>query len=81
LALTIGDFITVTETQTGHSSDHIIIGEAHELGAGGTFFKTTWYLEPVTEGNWAFVEEAKVYGDGTEEPDPYTPYEPFIVSY
>ena len=46
LALTIGDIITVTETQTAHSDTYIIIGEAHELAKGGRHWITTWYLEP-----------------------------------
>ncbi len=46
LALTIGDRITVRETQTAHESNYTIIGEAHELTNGMTLMKTTWYLEP-----------------------------------
>lgn len=45
LARTLGDMITVTETQTGHSENYFIIGEAHELTDSATFYKTTWYLE------------------------------------
>lgn len=46
LALTLGDLISVAETQTGHSSDYYVIGEAHELTSGASLWKTTWYLEP-----------------------------------
>jgi len=47
LARTLGDLITVTETQTGHNASYAIIGEAHALTEGATQWKTTWYLEPV----------------------------------
>ena len=46
LARTLGDLITVKETQTGHEGQYHVIGEAHELSAGATLWKTTWYLEP-----------------------------------
>lgn len=47
LDLTIGNMIGVTEDQTGTDARYVIIGEAHELSAGATLWKTTWYLEPV----------------------------------
>jgi hypothetical protein len=47
LAITIGSLIQINETQTGHNSKHIVMGEAHELNQAGTLWKTTWYLEPV----------------------------------
>ena len=46
LAQTLGDLIRVQETQAAHDKNYYIIGEAHELTAGATFWKTTWYLEP-----------------------------------
>ncbi|MDX2139818.1 MAG: hypothetical protein SF123_17160 [Chloroflexota bacterium] len=46
LALTLGDRIAVQETQTGHSANYIIIGEAHTLTMSGTLYQTSWYLEP-----------------------------------
>lgn len=46
LARTLGELITVRETQTGHDKNYYIIGEAHELTASATLWKTTWYLEP-----------------------------------
>lgn len=46
LALTLGDLITVTETQTAHDAEYYVIGEAHELTNGANLLKTTWYLEP-----------------------------------
>ena len=49
LARTLGDKITVTETQTGHQSDSYIVGEMHKLSASATLFETTWYLEPAPD--------------------------------
>lgn len=46
LSLTLGDLITVQETQSGHNKNYHVIGEAHELTMGATLWKTTWYLEP-----------------------------------
>ena len=46
LARTMGNLITIKETQTGHEGNYHVIGEAHELTAGATLWKTTWYLEP-----------------------------------
>jgi hypothetical protein len=45
LARTLGDKITVTETQTGHTGAYFIVGEAHEITNAGTLWKSTWYLE------------------------------------
>jgi len=45
LALTLGDLISVTETQSGHSKNYYVIGEAHELTMSIPLWKTTWYLE------------------------------------
>lgn len=77
----IGDRIRVIEEQSGHTGEYFIIGEAQRLSDSATLLETTWYLESATEGNWAVVENAKAYGDGTESPDPYTPYVGFIVAY
>jgi hypothetical protein len=55
LALTIGDVITVTETQTGHSDMYFIIGERHHLSSGGTLLETTWHLEPTLQKAWVRV--------------------------
>jgi hypothetical protein len=49
LALTIGDVISLDETQTAHSAEYAIIGEAHRLSEGGTLYETIWYLEPLHE--------------------------------
>ncbi|MBE2182653.1 MAG: hypothetical protein IAE89_04430 [Anaerolineae bacterium] len=45
LGLTIGDRISVQETQTAHNGSYYIIGEAHSLTKGATVLETTWYLE------------------------------------
>jgi hypothetical protein len=50
LARTLGDVITISESQTAHSNKrYVIIGEAHKLTEGATKYETTWYLEPATE--------------------------------
>jgi hypothetical protein len=46
LALTIGQKIAISETQTAHNSNYYIIGEAHQLTMGGMLYQTVWYLEP-----------------------------------
>lgn len=51
LARTIGDRITIKETQTNHEADYYIMGEAHRLQAG--VLETVWYLEPAFV-NWGF---------------------------
>jgi len=49
LALTLGDSIAISESQTGHNRKYFIIGEAHKLLQGATRFETTWYLEPAPD--------------------------------
>jgi hypothetical protein len=49
LARTLGDLVTIAETQSGHSKDYYIIGEAHELTDSATLLDTTWYLEPAPD--------------------------------
>jgi hypothetical protein len=50
LARTIGNVITISETQTGHTNRrYAIIGEAHRLTKGATLLETTWYLEQAAE--------------------------------
>ena len=44
LNVTVGDRVTITETQTGHSDTYIVIGESHQLE--GPLYTTQWYLEP-----------------------------------
>jgi len=47
---TIGDVITLTESQTAHTGRrYLIIGESHRLTQGSRLFETTWYLEPAAE--------------------------------
>jgi hypothetical protein len=81
LAREIGDRIEVVEAQLGHTGEYFIIGEAQKLSENATLLETTWYLESAIEGNWAVVGDAKVYGDGTEDPEPYMPYIGYIVAY
>jgi hypothetical protein len=44
LDVTVGDRVTITETQTGHSDTYIVIGESHQLE--GPLYTMQWYLEP-----------------------------------
>lgn len=47
---TLGDVITISETQTAHQNKrYYIIGEAHRLLCGATLLETTWYLETAPE--------------------------------
>ncbi len=46
LGLTIGQRISVSETQTAHSGNYYIIGEMHQLTMGAMLYETVWYLEP-----------------------------------
>jgi hypothetical protein len=50
LAYTLGNTVTLSETQSGHTNRrYLIIGESHRLLDGATMLETTWYLEPATE--------------------------------
>jgi hypothetical protein len=66
-ARTLGDLITIQETQTGHDKNYYVIGEAHELTNSATLWKTTWYLEPApTSYPWKLgVEGRSELGDAT----------------
>jgi hypothetical protein len=47
LDCTLGDVISITETQTGHTAQrYYIIGEAHQLSESAQLWQTTWYLAP-----------------------------------
>lgn len=52
---TVGDLITVRDSFTGHDRDYIIVGEGHQVAAGGEHaHEATWVLKPVsTIGFWA----------------------------
>jgi hypothetical protein len=67
LARTLGDLITIRETQTGHDKNYYIVGEAHELTNSATLWKTTWYLEPAPASYpWKLgVEGRSELGDAT----------------
>lgn len=45
-SLTLFDTVTVRDAQTGHEADYIIIGEQHDVNAGGTQHHVCWVLEP-----------------------------------
>jgi len=46
LSLTLFDRIRITESHSGHSADHLIIAEAHQIEAGGARHQVIWRLEP-----------------------------------
>lgn len=43
---TIGDCITISDTQTDHNAKYVIIGENHRFEAGN-LLRTTWQVEPL----------------------------------
>ena len=45
LARTLFDRIAILETQTGHDSEYLIIGETHEVDLAGTRHRVRWTLE------------------------------------
>jgi hypothetical protein len=66
LKLSLGDLVSVQETQTDHDHKHYIIGESHELTHGATFWKTTWYLEVAPEQYpWKLGDENSKLGTNT----------------
>lgn len=52
LSRTIGDRLTITETQTAHNADYFIIGEEHVISDALTKHVTTWYLEPANSARY-----------------------------
>jgi hypothetical protein len=50
--LTIGDRISVTETQTGHTGEYFIVGEEHRVLNGATEHYATYTLRPASTGWW-----------------------------
>jgi hypothetical protein len=50
MQMTIGDRITISETQTGASGGYYIVGEKHELE--DRIHQCTWFLEPVPQTYW-----------------------------
>lgn len=57
LARTIGDRITITETQTGATKDSFIIGEQFKVRDGGKSFDVSWILEPqAAQATWILDE-------------------------
>ncbi len=50
---TVGDRVTVTEDQTGHSADYYVMGESHEWRDHGAVQKTVWSLQEAdTNSYW-----------------------------
>jgi hypothetical protein len=49
LTLTIGDLVTVQESQSAHGRDYFVVGETHKLVNGAELYTTTWFLEPAPD--------------------------------
>lgn len=62
LARTLGDRITLKETQTAHEADYWIIGEAHEIRGAGTLYQTTWYVERTPSVQYLTLDAAAPLG-------------------
>lgn len=62
LSRTLFDRIRVTESQTGHSADYVIIAEAHEVTAGGRDHRVIWTLEPADDAVFVVLDAAKPDG-------------------
>jgi len=60
LARTLGDQITLSETQTQHTANYWIIGEAHEIKGAGMLYQTTWYLERTPTVTYFVVDSSKL---------------------
>jgi hypothetical protein len=43
---TLFDRVTIADAHTGHHADYLIIGEAHQVEAGGHRHQARWWLEP-----------------------------------
>ncbi len=61
LARTLFDRITLSETQTGHTTDSFIVAEAHHVDRGGAQHRVTWLLEPAGSETYVII--------GTSTPD------------
>lgn len=62
LARTLFDRITITESQTGHSSDYHIVAEQHTVDHGGTRHRVQWLLSPAPDQTF-FVIGTHSIGD------------------
>lgn len=60
LALTVGDRVRVSETQTGHAADYFIAAETHEVDRGGGRHRVTWALDAAPAGAFWLVGRARV---------------------
>lgn len=55
LARTLFDRIAIQESQTGHSADYFIIGEAHTVDRGGARHRVRWTLEPADSERFVII--------------------------
>ena len=55
------DRVQIRESQTGHAArDYFIVGEAHEVDAGGARHRLRWTLEPADMTRYFFVNSHRV---------------------
>jgi hypothetical protein len=62
LARTLFDRITITEDQTNHSADAVIIAEEHRVTKGGVQHQVIWLLEPADSPPAVVIGESKPDG-------------------
>ncbi len=66
LGLSLYDRVRVSEAHTGHSArDYFIVGEAHEVGAGGALHKLRWTLEPADMTRYFIIDSSRI--DASDE--------------
>jgi len=71
LSATLFDRIRVSESHTGHSArDYFILGEEHQVTAGGTRHEVTWTLEAADSARFVIVDDS-VIDSRTEVIAPY----------
>ena len=61
LSASLFDRIRVSETQTGHRArDYFIVGEEHQVSAGGTRHQVTWTLEAADSARFVIVDDSVI---------------------
>ena len=66
LGLTLFDRVRVSESQTGHSQrDYFIVGETHEVDAGGARHNARWTLEPADMTSYFTIDSDSIDAAGS----------------
>lgn len=61
LSATLFERVRVSESQTGHGArDYFIVGEEHQVTAGGTRHDVTWTLEPADSGRFVIIDSSLI---------------------